>query len=61
MFLACREGDGNGTVPRSGRDVLEVVIGIYESARRRAVQRFPIEVHGNPLQEMIAAGTFAGT
>jgi predicted dehydrogenase len=44
----------------TGRDVLEVVIGIYEAARRRAVQKLPIEVHGNPLQEMIAAGTFAG-
>jgi len=41
--------------------VLEVVIGIYESARRRAVLKFSIQVHGNPLQEIIAAGTFAGT
>lgn len=34
---------------RHGRDVLEVIMAIYESARRRGVVRFPLEVRDNPF------------
>ena len=61
LIESIEQGTSHPLRGETGRDVLEVVIGIYEAARRRAVCKFPIQVHGNPLQEMIAAGTFAGT
>ena len=43
---------------QNGRDVLEVIIGIYESARRRRVIQFPFEVKENPFLAMCEAGDF---
>jgi len=43
---------------QSGRDVLEVIMGIYESARRRRVIQFPLEVEENPFLAMCEAGDF---
>jgi predicted dehydrogenase len=61
LIASIEQGTPHPLRGETGRDVLEVVIAIYASARRRAVRKFPIDVRGNPLQEMIAAGTFAGT
>lgn len=49
-LLGCLEtGAEHPLSGRHGRDVLEVIIGIYESARRRGVVRFPVEVADNPF------------
>jgi predicted dehydrogenase len=41
---------------RSARDTLEILIGIYESARRRQAVRLPLDVQDNPLITMLAEG-----
>ncbi len=43
---------------RTGRDALEGVMACYESARRRAVVTFPLEVRDNPFLALCADGTF---
>ena len=43
---------------QNGRDVLEVIMGCYESARRRRVIQFPLEVKENPFLAMCEAGDF---
>ena len=43
---------------QNGRAVLEGIIGIYESARRRQVVRFPVEVKDNPFLAMCESGEF---
>lgn len=42
----------------NGRKVLEIMMAMYESARRRAVMRFPVTVQENPFLAMCAAGDF---
>ena len=42
----------------NGRKVTEVMIGIYESARRRSVIRFPVDVRDNPFLAMCETGDF---
>ena len=42
----------------NGRKVTEVMIGIYESARRRSAIRFPVEVRDNPFLAMCETGDF---
>lgn len=42
----------------NGRKVTEVMMGIYESARRRSVVRFPVEALDNPFLAMCATGDF---
>ena len=42
----------------NGRKVTEVMMGIYESARRRAVVRFPVEARDNPFLAMCESGDF---
>jgi len=39
-----------------GRQILEVMIGIFESARRRALIEFPVQVRDFPLKAMMEAG-----
>ena len=41
---------------RIGRQLLEILIGIYESARRRALIELPVEVSGFPLRTMMEQG-----
>ena len=41
-----------------GRTIMEVMIGIYESARRRGVVHFPVQVPDNPFLAMVEAGVF---
>lgn len=41
---------------QSGREDLEIVNAIYESARRRMVVPLPLEVSESPLESMLAAG-----
>jgi predicted dehydrogenase len=41
---------------QSARDTLEILIGIYESSRRRAAVRLPLDVGDNPLLTMLAQG-----
>jgi predicted dehydrogenase len=42
----------------NGYAVTEVIMGIYESSRRRGVVHFPVEVKDNPFQSMVAEGIF---
>ena len=42
----------------NGYAVLEVIMGIYESSRRRGVVHFPVEVRDNPFLAMCEAGVF---
>ncbi|MFC1712282.1 Gfo/Idh/MocA family protein [Candidatus Poribacteria bacterium] len=42
----------------NGYAVLEVIMGIYESSRRRGVVHFPVEVQDNPFLAMCEAGIF---
>ena len=45
----------------SGRATLEIIIAMFESSRRRAIVRLPLEgVDDNPLESMIAAGQLGG-
>lgn len=42
----------------NGYAVLEVVMGIYESSRRRGVVHFPVQARDNPFLSMIEEGIF---
>lgn len=42
----------------NGYAVTEVIMGIYESSRRRGVVHFPVEVQDNPFLAMCEAGIF---
>ena len=42
----------------NGRKITEVMIGIYESARRRSIVKFPVEVRDNPFLAMCETGDF---
>ena len=42
----------------NGYAALEVIMGIYESSRRRGVVHFPVEVRDNPFLAMCEAGIF---
>ncbi len=42
----------------NGRKITEVMIGIYESARRRSIVKFPVEVEDNPFLAMCETGDF---
>ncbi len=42
----------------NGRKVTEVMVGIYESARRRSVIKFPVDVRDNPFLAMCETGDF---
>lgn len=44
----------------NGYAVTEVIMGIYESSRRRGVVHFPVEVEDNPFLSMIEEGVFPG-
>lgn len=41
---------------RHGRDTLEILMGIYESSRKRQAVRLPLNVGDNPLITMLAEG-----
>ena len=43
---------------QNGRNVLEVIMGIYESCRRRKAIQFPVEARDNPFLAMCEAGDF---
>ena len=42
----------------NGRKITEVMIGIYESARRRSIVKFPVEARDNPFLAMCETGDF---
>ena len=42
----------------NGYAVLEAIMGIYESSRRRGVVHFPVEVKDNPFLAMCDEGIF---
>ncbi|MBD3182543.1 hypothetical protein GF312_09645 [Candidatus Poribacteria bacterium] len=44
----------------NGYAVTEVIMGIYESSRRRGVVHFPVEVMDNPFLDMCESGIFPG-
>jgi UDP-N-acetyl-2-amino-2-deoxyglucuronate dehydrogenase len=41
-----------------GKTIMEVMIGIYESSRRRGVVTFPVTVQDNPFLSMVDSGVF---
>lgn len=41
-----------------GKTIMEVMIGIYESSRRRGVVHFPVTVQDNPFLAMVESGVF---
>ena len=41
-----------------GKTIMEIMIGIYESSRRRGVVHFPVTVQDNPFLAMVEAGVF---
>ena len=41
-----------------GRTIMEIMIGIYESARRRGVVHFPVQTPDNPFLAMVESGAF---
>ena len=56
-----RSIENNVTHPLSGENgyaVQEVIMGIYESSRRRGVVHFPVEVRDNPFLTMCKEGIF---
>jgi predicted dehydrogenase len=57
-MLDCLEQPGlsHPLESRSARDTLEILMGIYESARRRQAVRLPLDVGDNPLLTMLAEG-----
>lgn len=53
--------EDNKPHPLSGENgymVTEIIMGIYESSRRRGVVSFPVEVKGNPFLSMCEEGVF---
>jgi predicted dehydrogenase len=42
----------------NGRAVMEVIMGVYESSRRRGVVHFPLNVKDNPFLSMCEAGIY---
>ncbi len=42
----------------NGRKVTEIMMAIYESARRRSIVRFPVAARDNPFLALCAAGDF---
>ena len=42
----------------NGYAALEVIMGIYESSRRRGVVHFPVQAQDNAFLSMVAAGIF---
>jgi predicted dehydrogenase len=58
FMLDCLEQPGlsHPLEGRSARDTLEILMGIYESARRRQAVRLPLDVNDNPLITMLVEG-----
>lgn len=55
------EADDHLLKGESGRAALEIIIAVFESSRRRARVRLPLQgVDDNPLASMIAAGQLGG-
>lgn len=55
----CLEGGGEHPLrAERARDALEILIAIYESARRRALVHLPVEVVDNPLVALRAASAW---
>ncbi|WP_193570234.1 MULTISPECIES: Gfo/Idh/MocA family protein [Halorussus] len=46
---------------RVGLNAAEILFGGYESVRRRGRVDFPLEIDGNPLEEMVESGALAPT
>ncbi len=42
----------------NGRATMEIMMGIYESSRRRGIVRFPADIPDNPFLAMVEDGTF---
>ncbi|MHB9034737.1 MAG: Gfo/Idh/MocA family protein [Anaerolineae bacterium] len=41
-----------------GKTIMEIMIGMYESSRRRGVVHFPVTVQDNPFLSMVDSGVF---
>ncbi|MBT3269276.1 Gfo/Idh/MocA family oxidoreductase [Candidatus Poribacteria bacterium] len=56
MIDAIKEDRDHRSSGRNGRAALEILLGIMESARQRALIELPLSVDDYPLQSMIDAG-----
>jgi len=52
-FLTCREPELSA---RKALNATEIIFACYESSRRRAMVRLPLDIEDNPLAEMIKSG-----
>jgi predicted dehydrogenase len=56
MLATIETGAGHRLIGDSGREDLEIVNAIYESARRRLIVPLPLEVSESPLEAMLVSG-----
>jgi len=56
LLATIETGAGHPLSGESGREDLEIVNAIYESARRRMIVPLPLEVTESPLEAMLATG-----
>ena len=60
LIRSIEQGTPHPLSGENGYAVLEVIMGIYESGRRRGVIHFPVEVRDNPFLAMCTEGVFPG-
>jgi predicted dehydrogenase len=58
LIRAIETGAPHPLSGENGYAVLEALIGIYESSRRRGVVHFPVRVQDNPFLSMVQEGIF---
>jgi len=58
LIKSIKTGEKHPLGGQNGRTVLETIMGIYESSRRRGVVKFPVQVKDNPFLAMCEKGDF---
>jgi predicted dehydrogenase len=58
LIRSIEDGTPHPLSGENGYAVQEVIMGIYESSRRRGVVHFPVDVQDNPFLSMIDEGIF---
>jgi len=56
LTKAIEEGRDHLSSGKRGRAALEIIMAIFQSSRKRALVELPLEIKGNPLEEMIDEG-----
>ncbi|WP_440767033.1 Gfo/Idh/MocA family protein [Natronorubrum sp. DTA7] len=59
VIESLESGDQPALSGRLGLNTAEILFGGYESARRRGRVEFPLEIDGNPFEEMVESGALA--